>query len=158
MRAILIDPHLQQVREVDVAEKDGDADLASLREHIGCEWVQTVSLGGGIQLWIDEEGMLKPWEQQRFFRLKENLPLAGRGVMLSSSGSTCVDLHPAITCQNVWSLVSWVDAKNVVVPVMTIARAEFRDGRLMPVEDPVPTNAEGRTTWDFEHQPNRGRV
>jgi hypothetical protein len=56
IRAIVIDPFLQEVREIQMG-----TGIKDLYEAIGCSCVQTVAIAGSRNVaWVDEEGLLKP--------------------------------------------------------------------------------------------------
>ena len=80
MKGILINANERKVVAVDV-KPDPNKDLDGLRALIGCEWVEPVVVGGGLTLWLDEEGRLK--SPKAGFRLK-GIPadFVGNGVLL----------------------------------------------------------------------------
>jgi len=59
VKAVLFRPGAKTPKWLDfrTAEADG-TDLEELRRHIGCEWIEAVSIRGtDLTLWCDEEGM-----------------------------------------------------------------------------------------------------
>lgn len=76
MRTIIIDAVNKTIRE-DETDKIG---LDYLYKSIGCEVVEVVNLKDGVDLYVDEEGLLKP--QEHFFYYKgTHQPMAGNGVI-----------------------------------------------------------------------------
>ena len=84
MRGILIDPFARQVREITLQ----NGGLEGIRSVIGDVFIECVSLGRGVDLWIDEEGMLNGQEKQAYFGLVDQAggikPLAGKGIVLGA--------------------------------------------------------------------------
>ena len=98
LTGILIDPFLKKVTTVKV-----ENDLKDFYRHIGCNLVEVVSFGDVNDLWVDEEGLLKPSGEQRFFKVSD-LPfghhgvIAGKALMLKcgdegGTESTTLDIH-----------------------------------------------------------------
>ena len=88
INGILIDPFNKKVTNVKV---DSDKTLTDMYKHIGCSMVEVVSFSDKNDLWCDEEGLLKPSGEQRFFKIHD-LPfghhgvIAGRGLILGVGG------------------------------------------------------------------------
>ena len=90
LTGLLIDPFLKKVTTVKVDTSDT---LKSMYKHIGCNMVEVVSLTqySDDDIWCDEEGLLKPSGEQRFFKISD-LPfghhgiIAGRGLILGNGG------------------------------------------------------------------------
>ena len=100
LNGILIDPFLKKLTNVKVGT---DNTLQDMYKHIGCSMVEVVSFGDVNDLWIDEEGLMKPSGEQRFFKV-HNLPfghhgvIAGRALLLKcgdtgGTESTTLDIH-----------------------------------------------------------------
>ena len=98
LTGILIDPFLKKVTTVKV-----ENDLKDFYRHIGCNLVEVVSFGDVNDLWVDEEGLLKPSGEQRFFKVSD-LPfghhgvIAGKALLLKcgdegGTESTTLDIH-----------------------------------------------------------------
>ena len=108
MTGILIDPFLKKLTNVNVKT---DNTLHDMYKHIGCSLVEVVSFGDVNDLWVDEEGLLKPTGEQRFFKVS-NLPylhngvIAGRGLILGSTreGET---ISSSLTIEEVTPRISW---------------------------------------------------
>jgi hypothetical protein len=78
MRGILIDPFTRTVSEIETSGK-----LAEIYELLGVELVTVVSVGEDQSLFLDDEGLLVPKEEQEYWNLKgSNQPYAGRGLIL----------------------------------------------------------------------------
>lgn len=108
MTGILIDPFLKKLTNVDVSPINT---LKDMYKHIGCSMVEVVSFGDVNDLWVDEEGLMKPSGEQRFFKVS-NLPfghhgvIAGRALLLkcdNEGGTTSTSL----TIEEVMPRISW---------------------------------------------------
>ena len=108
---ILIDPFLKKLTNVNVGT---DHTLQDMYKHIGCSYVETVNykhLHVVEDIWVDEEGLLKPTGEQRFFKVS-NLPylhngvIAGRGLILGSTreGET---ISTSLTIEEVTPRITW---------------------------------------------------
>lgn len=86
MRAIVIDAWSNDVREVTIV--DEASMLEQMYELIGCSTVECVSLPGGNDLWVDEEGLLFLTENSRFFTYGQVMPIHGRGIILGLDRKT----------------------------------------------------------------------
>ena len=80
MRAILIDPWNNDVREVTLVDETNT--LEQMYELIGCTTVECVSLPNGNDLWVDEEGLLFLTQNSRFFVYGQVMPIHGKGLIL----------------------------------------------------------------------------
>ena len=79
VRGILIDPFKVEVRQVGLSRSDDGDFLQALYGNIGCDYVQCLSLGRGIDIWFDEE-----------YSLKQSHSL-NSGIILRA-GKTCVTI------------------------------------------------------------------
>lgn len=85
MRAILIDPTTETVTEIEVQKFK---DLYRICE---CTMVEAVRMPAGHQLWLDEEGLLKP-EPKPFFQVPwYPQPLCGKAVLLGTDARGEID-------------------------------------------------------------------
>ena len=111
MTGILIDPFLKKVTNVNVGT---DHTLQDMYKHIGCSMVEVVNykhISVVEDIWVDEEGLLKPTGEQRFFKVS-NLPylhngvIAGRGLILGSTreGET---ISTSLTIEEVTPRITW---------------------------------------------------
>jgi hypothetical protein len=111
MTGILIDPFLKKLTNVKVGT---DHTLQDMYKHIGCSYVETVNythISVIEDIWVDEEGLMKPSGEQRFFKVS-NLPylhhgvIAGRGLILGSDreGGT---ISTSLTIEEVLPRISW---------------------------------------------------
>ena len=99
MRAILIDPYLASVTEVETT-----ATLADLYRLIGCDTICRLGLAPGLAIYLDDNG-LRDQPGALFTFLGYDQPLAGRGLVIGEDGpelcGTSVPLE-AITGRVVW--------------------------------------------------------
>ena len=106
LTGILIDPFLKKVTTVKV-----ENDLKDFYRHIGCNLVEVVSFGDVNDLWVDEEGLLKPSGEQRFFKVSD-LPFGHHGVivgraLLLKCGDTGGCESTTLTIEDVLPRISW---------------------------------------------------
>ena len=114
LNAILIDPYLKKLTNVNVGT---DNTLQDMYKHIGCSMVEVVNLTQYSDntcvedIWVDEEGLMKPSGEQRFFKVSD-LPfghhgvIAGRGLILGSNrkGET---ISTSLTIEDILPRISW---------------------------------------------------
>ena len=83
IRAILIDPFLEKVSEVQTQN-----DLQGYYNAIGCDTITITGLTFGknnLDMILDDEGLLKNPDSQRYFKYKLfSQPFAGRALLVSS--------------------------------------------------------------------------
>lgn len=102
MRAILIDPYTQTVREV---EHNGD--YKQIYELIGAQTFDLVRVDRTNAIYIDDEGLLTATDDTRYFGLKGyGQPIAGKGLMLGADqmGET---IGATLTKAQVEVIVEW---------------------------------------------------
>lgn len=76
MRAILIDPFKEEVKEIDLNK---DNLLQELYDTIGCTTVERIGITQGADLIIDEEGLFKSGPA---FRFGDTMLIHGRAVLV----------------------------------------------------------------------------
>jgi hypothetical protein len=108
MKALLIDPFLQDIAEIEIS-----GDLNSLHKAIGCDCIDGRLLDTGEGhferevLFVDDVGMERPG--QRFFTWATyDQPLAGRGLVLGVDDSGN-NTDTAITLDAARDAVDWPD-------------------------------------------------
>lgn len=162
VRGILIDPHERTVAEVMTT-----AELEAWYALIGCRLVEVVRLGEVESdpdvmqdLWIDEEGMLVPWERQAFFVLKspEDRPplyyaqhsIAGKALLLGSIGSHSVGT--GLDVELVRESIAWLSPEQVVARKPMVWQV---DEHLRPIPGTgVVADGTDEPTWDIHSQPS----
>jgi hypothetical protein len=78
MRGILIDPFTKTVTDVETSGK-----LAEIYEILGVELITAVSVGEDQTLFLDDEGLMVPKDNQEYFQWRgSNQPYAGKGLIL----------------------------------------------------------------------------
>lgn len=157
MRAIHINPWSRTITEVDI-EADGDdcLEYEGLRAVVFPPparpgYLEHVDLGGKVGAYVDEEGLLVNWDQQRFVRLhppgqpEAGHTLAGHVVLVTDDGwGNSVALDPAITVFMVACTVRWLDAAEVSVPAPKVY-TQRADGSFEVADD--------QGTWSYDRQP-----
>ena len=125
LTGLLIDPFQKRVTKVKV---DTTNTLKSMYKHIGCSVVEVVGLirpddifsdEVAEDIWCDEEGLMKPRGEQRFFKIS-NLPyehhgiIAGRGLILQSDkqGGT---VSTSLTIEDILPRISWNFTHNHMI-------------------------------------------
>ena len=154
MRAILIDPFLQSIRVVEI-----DGSYESLKTYVfdgkgDGEFLEHVGVGASHGLYIDEEGILKDWDSQKFFRIGNpsgdpGYTLAGRDLMVSDTeegdvGPCMIPLHTVV------DTVTWVDAKDVRVPAIKLTTIDEAGSEKVEYTDC------GVNEWHYGRQPYKG--
>ena len=116
MTGILIDTFMKKVTNVNVSPINT---LKEMYKHIGCSYVETVNykhISVVEDIWVDEEGLMKPSGEQRFFKVS-NLPyghhgvIAGRGLILRSD-ETGGTISTSLTIEEVTPRISWDFSHN----------------------------------------------
>jgi len=80
-RAILIDPFTQTITEVKMV----DTKLKTIYALIGCELITITSLSEGIDMILDDEGLLKNSENQAYFKFGiTSQPFAGKALIIAT--------------------------------------------------------------------------
>ena len=103
-RAILIDPFTETIMEVTMV----DTKLQTIKNLIDCEIITVAGIGTsnqyrGIDLILDDEGLLKDSEHQAYFKYGiQSQPYAGKALMVATDdeGET-VSLPESITVEKV---------------------------------------------------------
>ena len=80
-RAILIDPFTQTITEVKMV----DTKLQTIYALIGCDTITITSLANGIDMILDDEGLLKDSESQAYFKFGiTSQPFAGKALIIAT--------------------------------------------------------------------------
>lgn len=80
-RAILIDPFSETITEVKMV----DTKLQTIYALIGCQLITITSLAEGIDMILDDEGLLKPSENQAYFKFGiASQPFAGKALIIAT--------------------------------------------------------------------------
>lgn len=109
MRAILIKTDERKIEEVDF-----DGSLDHLYKLLNIEITERVTIGDGIDLWVDEEGLINGrGEKFGFFRVRQyDQILAGRGLVTGETydpeeGGTFGPLPTEWTVEKITANVYW---------------------------------------------------
>ena len=82
-RAILIDPFTQTINEVKMV----DTKLQTIYALIGCDLITITSLAEGVDMILDDEGLLKDSEKQAYFKFGiGSQPFAGKALIIATDG------------------------------------------------------------------------
>ena len=159
MRAIHINPWSKTIREIDL-DDDGEGCITydALRRAVfngrihAQGYIDRVNLGGNIDAWIDEDGVMIPWDEQRFCALhplgkpQDGITMAGHVILTGHDGwggTTALPAH--IIVELVQKTVQWLDAREVTVEAPKIYTVDPKTGAKTLVDD--------QGTWDYENQP-----
>jgi hypothetical protein len=89
MRTILIDPVANTVTEHALPDST-EGNLQSFYDVLNCDLVECITLGDGVDLWLDEEGALKEAPDRGYFVVhnmgRGHRLLAGRGLVVGHDG------------------------------------------------------------------------
>ena len=141
IRAILVNPIAKTVTEIQMLN-----DFDNMKaEHIGCELAEVMDFGEGVDAWIDEEGMLKNWDDQGFTKFAGVVTLAGNVVLTGRKNGDMAALPDHITAELVRDMAVFVPPKAVRVPGTKITTIE-PDGTLK-------TESIGPEELTYENQP-----
>jgi hypothetical protein len=102
-RAILIDPFTETVSQVTLV----DTKLQTLRTLIDCEIITMTGLADGIDMILDDEGLLKDSNSQAYFKFGiSSQPFAGKALIVGTNeeGET-VSLPENVTTEKVFERV-----------------------------------------------------
>ena len=102
-RAILIDPFTETVSQVTLA----DTKFQTLRTLIDCEIITMTGLADGIDMILDDEGLLKDSNSQAYFKFGiSSQPFAGKALIVGTNeeGET-VSLPENVTTEKVFERV-----------------------------------------------------
>ena len=102
-RAILIDPFTETVSQVTLA----DTKFQTLRNIIDCEIITMTGLADGVDMILDDEGLLKDSNSQAYFKFGiGSQPFAGKALIVGTDneGET-VSLPENITTEKVFERV-----------------------------------------------------
>jgi hypothetical protein len=102
-RAILIDPFTETVSQVTLV----DTKLQTLKNLIECEIITMTGLADGVDMILDDEGLLKDSNSQAYFKFGiASQPFAGKALIVGTNeeGET-VSLPENITTEKVFERV-----------------------------------------------------
>lgn len=113
MRTIIIDAVNKTIRE-DETDKIG---LDYLYKSIGCEVVEVVNLKDGVDLYVDEEGLLKP--QEHFFYYEgTHQPMAGNGIICGYDHEKGENIGTTLPLKEVLEKVRFMDRTETLKLVL----------------------------------------
>jgi hypothetical protein len=160
MRAIHINPWNKSITEIDL-DDDGDGCIAyealraavfhgrPSRQH---GYIDRIHLGNGVDAWVDEDGFMIPWDEQRFCALhppglrRLGQSAAGHVILTGTDGwGSSLALPSNIIIELVQASVTWLDAREVTCPALKIYSVDPETG--------VKTLIEDQGTWTYENQP-----
>jgi hypothetical protein len=107
IRVILIDPFAEQVKEMMIQN-----DLSTIYQTLGCELITITSMVGKdyrLDLILDDEGLLKDPENQKYFKYKLfSQPFAGRGLLTSSDrDGNCASVPSHVRVEDIEKDIIW---------------------------------------------------
>lgn len=158
MRAIHINPWSKSITEIDIEDDGENMTYDGLRSAVfpsrnrARGYIERVSLGRGISAWIDEEGILVNWDEQRFLNLhplgqpRQGITLAGHVILTGDDdwGNT-IALPASVTVENLRLMVQWLDAREVTVPGTKVYSVDEKTGQRRTEYD--------AGTWTYQNQP-----
>jgi hypothetical protein len=112
MKAYLIDPFQQTVTNVELAGAENPRKhLRDIYALLNCELIDAVTISEqGDAVLVDDEGLLKDMNSQRFFQLGNELDgcmlLAGRAIVVGTN-SYGNSVNPAFTIDELRTKVTW---------------------------------------------------
>ena len=115
IKTILIDPYDQSLSYVDIS----DSNIQDYYSVMQCSCFDVVSLGGGVIMFVDDEGILK---DNRYFQLGSQ-NFAGRCIIANSTddGGT-TDCH--LTIEQVAEKLEWLPEGHKEEPFMSFVKID----------------------------------
>lgn len=108
MRGILIDPFTRTVSEIEF-----NGGLAAIYELLGVECITSISVGQSDTLYLDDEGLMVPKDQQEYWQWPgSNQPYAGRGLILGADEDGD-DTDATVTEEEVKGIVRFLDKTDI---------------------------------------------
>lgn len=109
---------------------DASNTLRSLYTAIGCDTVDCLDLGEGVDVWFDDEGLLRnDWSALGFTRFCGAITLGGVLVLAGLHNSKTGDLPKWCTPEYVAGMLSFPNPKKVTFPAPTIT-TQNEDGSM----------------------------
>ena len=107
IRVILIDPFEERVKEMQI-----ENDLNTIYQTLGCDLITITSMEGKdyrLDLILDDEGLLKNPEMQKYFKYKLfSQPFAGRGLLTSSDREgNCASVPDRVRAEDIEKDIIW---------------------------------------------------
>jgi hypothetical protein len=104
---VVIDPENQTVTRTDIA-KQGESELyQELRDAIGCSHVDRVKITNGIDMIVDDEGLMKEGMAGfSFTGANQTAHFAGKGVLVGVGEEDWVPV-PKIDLDKLYNLIIW---------------------------------------------------
>ena len=104
MRGILIDPFAKTIEEVDTTGK-----LPEIYSMLGVELITIVHIGESDVLFLDDEGLFVPRDEQEYFYWSgSNQPYAGKGLIIGTDEEGD-STEAEIDLEEVKQRVRWLD-------------------------------------------------
>lgn len=103
IRAILIDPFTETVSQVTLV----DTKLQTYYNLLGCDLITMAGLANGVDMILDDEGLLKDQKTQAYFKMGiGSQPFAGKALIVGTDeeGNT-VSLPESVTTEKVFQRV-----------------------------------------------------
>lgn len=147
--ATLIDPRTRQIKpwalRLDHEGSAYDSLVDAVFQHEEQRgYIEHVDIGAGHGMYLDEEGVLKPWDEQGFFKLGDQT-FAGVAVIVRDTpdgyGDNC-----ELPLELIASKVQWVDAHDVRIPAPML-QTLGPDGKV------ETTYLAGGREWTYDNQP-----
>jgi hypothetical protein len=108
VRAILIDPRLRRVTDVELSGKTERDQLADMRRLIGANGLDHITISDlGDVLWLDEMGLQRGacWA----FRIRDGGPFAGKGIIIGTNRSDGSSQPPIVPLVLIENDITWLD-------------------------------------------------
>ncbi|NBW21397.1 MAG: DUF3846 domain-containing protein [Caulobacteraceae bacterium] len=112
IRAILIDPFARKVSEIKLVNE-----LEEIYKTLGCDLITITGLrfgGKQLDLILDDEGLLKDRENQRYFKYKLfSQPFAGKGLLVGSDKEgNCASIPDDVYSEQVDRDIIWFNPSD----------------------------------------------
>lgn len=105
---LLIDPVARAIGPVKV----DPTNLAEIYLVLGCKVVEYVPLDADNFICVDEEGLLRD-KPEPFFQIRNNAPIAGRGLVLGIDHKSGESISTDIRIGDLWEAISFPDIEFI---------------------------------------------
>jgi hypothetical protein len=145
VKAILIDPSTKTISPLELDSGDYEDIRKAVFNGESNGLIEAVTLGLNHHMYVDEEGILKPWEEQSFFKLTTGQYLAGRAVILRGTEDGG-EADVTIPIGMVIGVVQFVEPEEVRIPTPTFTSFE-------PDGTETVTRLASTNEWTIDNQP-----
>lgn len=108
MRALMIDPKLHRVTDIELSGKTDSEQLADMRRLIGTSDLDHITISDlGDVLWLDGAGLTRGvcWA----FKIRDGGPFAGKGIIIGTNRNDGSSQAPIVPLALIQNDINWLD-------------------------------------------------